>query len=216
MATMNRLFAASLFAASMTVPLFSASARADGVPPPRRGFQLGIRTGYRIPLGKTDSLSQMSEWTTGQVPIVADIGSKVSEHWFIGGYAGLGFGRGGTRCSTCVSTGVVGGFEVLYSFLPSGRTNPWIGYGLGVEGLSLSDTNPNVNLTLVGIEFAHLLGGVDFRITRAFGIGPFVDFGAGQYVSASITDSGWYSSGSITNRAFHQWFALGLRITVFP
>lgn len=216
MVTMNRLFATSMLAASMTVPLFSTSARAEGVPPPRRGFQLGIRTGYRTPLGKTDSLADMSEWTSGQVPIVADIGSKVSEHWFIGGYAGLSFGRGGSRCSTCVSTGVMGGFEVLYSFLPSGRTNPWLGYGLGVEGLSLTDTHPNVNYTLVGIEFAHLLGGIDFRITKAFGVGPFIDFGAGQYVSASISDSVRYSSGSITNRAFHQWLALGVRFTVFP
>src|ERR1051325_2757250 len=96
---------------------------ATGAPPPRVGFQMALRTGYAVPMGKvrgsdpvtgsTDGFA-MSDNFSGQVPICIEIGGKVIPNLFVGGYLGLGFGGSagqlGALCSqgglTCVTVGV--------------------------------------------------------------------------------------------------------------
>ena len=65
------------------------------------------------------------------------------------------------------------------------------------------------------------MGGVDFRITRVFGIGPFADFALGQYSGASLKLSApgrptVDKNGDLANTALHQWLTLGVRVTFFP
>src|SRR4051794_2710215 len=76
-----------------------------GVPPAHVGFQLGIRTGYALPMGKaTASGAGMSDLFSGQVPLFVEIGGKPSPNVFIGGYLGLGFG--GSADKACDRSGV--------------------------------------------------------------------------------------------------------------
>ena len=206
-------------------------AAAQQVPPARTGFQLALRTGYSIPMGKTGLplvdpqtgavSDHMSQATTGQVPIIVDVGGKIIPQLFLGGYFGLAFGgeAGAAKAGCefngggCVSVAAYFGIEAQYHILPAGPVNPWLGYGAGFESLVLSEgSNSSNNLSLSGFQFARLSGGVDFRVNRVFGVGPVLDFALGRYSSVSE------GSGSIdiNGGAGHQWLTLGVRFVFFP
>jgi hypothetical protein len=116
---------------------------------------------------------------------------------------------------------------VQYNFAPRGRYNVWIGYGIGTEesgyrAESMLDGS-TLNASLGGFEFAHLMAGLDFRLSKGIGIGPTVAFTATQYstVTSAYANSGSYepyltTAGSITHQSIHEWFLLGARLTYFP
>lgn len=200
----------------------TGTASAAPPPPPRVGFQMAIRTGYSVPMGQAQQGADMSDFVSGQVPFIVDIGGKIIPQLFLGGYFGLGFGApAGTvkrECdllaATCVAVGLHLGIEVQYHFLPHGSVNPWLGYGLGIEStaVSLSVDNRSQSLGYTGFEFARLMGGVDFRINRVFGLGPFVDLSLSQF--NRISDES--TSATIPNQATHQWLTIGARFVFFP
>jgi len=187
-------------------------------PPERVGFQMDIRTGYSLPMGSFVKDVDLSNAVSGQVPFIVDIGGKPIPELFIGGYFGMGFGGfGGTSSDACKAAGedcaAVGlhmGVEAQYHILPRGSVNPWVGYGLGYESLgrAVSRNGVTASASVGGFEFARLMGGVDFRLTRVFGVGPFVDLSMATYSSTS--------SGSIPETAMHQWLTLGARFVFFP
>jgi hypothetical protein len=212
----------------------ASAAVAQEVPPARTGFQMDVRTGYSIPMGQTglalsgpgtvatSSPVAMSDVTSAQVPFIVDIGGKVIPQLFLGGYFGLAFGGEAglakTACEmnggACVSVGVHLGLEAQYHILPGGPTNPWLGYGFGFESLGVSSgqSNGDNDLTFGGLQFARLMGGVDFRLNRVFGVGPFVDLSFGRYSSVK---SGSVST-DISPTVTHEWLTLGARFVFFP
>ena len=191
-------------------------------PAPRTGFQMAIRTGYSLPMGKVHNGDSsvgtivpmnMSDTFGGQVPFIVDIGGKVIPELFIGGYFGLGIGGAGGQlkdnCPNCNSVGLHFGAEVQYHILPAGFVNPWIGYGLGFESSAVGDSS---SIGFGGFEFARFMGGADFRINRVFGVGPFVDLSMATYSTVSDGDT----SVSIPETATHEWLTLGVRFVFFP
>jgi hypothetical protein len=66
----------------------------DAVPQARTGFQLALRTGYMVPFGQATGApgDTMGNTFSGQVPLIVDIGGKLTPNVFLGGYLGLGFG----------------------------------------------------------------------------------------------------------------------------
>ncbi len=183
---------------------------------------MDIRTGYAVPLGKVWEGQDFSDLTSGHVPFILDIGGKVIPELFLGGYFALGFGGAGgtfkTECEaehvSCSTVDVHLGFEAQYHILPAGAVNPWVGYGLGYESLAMgSSSNGTTNTSSVsGFEFARFMAGVDFRLTRVFGVGPFVDLSMGSFSKADV--------GSVTvdipQTATHEWLTLGVRFVFFP
>ena len=206
-----------------------AGQTSNGTPPARVGFQMGLRTGYAIPMGKATDASgdDMSNLFGGQVPLFIEIGGKPSPNVFVGGYLGLGFGGTAgqlkTLCddagATCTGISVRLGAEVQYHILPDASANPWIGYGIGFEstGVSITAGGQNGSETASGFEFAHFMGGVDFRVSRVFGLGPVVDFSVGQYsrLHAEFPNRPTRDD-DITNKATHEWIAFGVRGVFFP
>lgn len=205
-----------------------AAAPSGPNPPARVGFQMALRTGYAIPFGKIADGNgfDMSDRVSGQVPFFVEIGGKPHENIFVGGYLGLGFGgvAGSVKdaCNranaSCSVVGVRLGVEIQYHILPDQMANPWIGYGIGYESLaeSVSASGNDGTDSVSGFEFAHLMAGVDFRINRVFGLGPFLDFSMGTYSNEHVTGSGNDNSASIPQTAGHQWLALGVRGVFFP
>ena len=207
---------------------YVGSARAQ-TPAEHTGFQLALRTGLAIPFGEADKGESMSDITSVQVPLIVDIGGKPIPELFLGGYFGFGFGgaagRLGDACSasgaSCLSVSLRLGVEAQYHILPSAGVNPWIGYGIGYESvaISMSDNGESASISSAGLEFAHFMGGVDVRMTRVFGIGPFVDVALGKYSSVS-SDSSNRSSVTVdidsSRRTTHGWVILGARMVFFP
>ncbi|RYZ01686.1 MAG: hypothetical protein EOO73_34670 [Myxococcales bacterium] len=200
------------------------------VPPPKTGFQMALRTGYSAPFGKVTEGLKLSDFSSGQVPLIVDIGGKPIPHLFLGGYLGLGFGgAGGSTADTCdqLNAGCFGlslrfGIQAQVHFLPGEKFNPWLGYGIGLESLGLgidqNDSRGAVAAGVGGFEFAHLMAGADVRLTRVIGIGPFVDFSFGRYNRVTLDDGDTTTSYDIesSNRATHGWATFGLRVVFFP
>ena len=217
-------------------PAPSTEGPADGphqkgeVPPARTGFQLGLRTGVAVPLGEVDKGDSISDTFTPQVPIIADIGYKFIPQLFLGGYVGISVGGVGDAikksCDAvnvdCMAVGFRIGIQGQFHIIPDGRWNPWVGYGIGYEvaGASGSKGANKLNAALGGVEFAHLMAGVDYRISKVVGIGPYADFAVGEYSIASVeATSGGVTrktDGDIRDKTLHEWLLIGVKVTFFP
>lgn len=191
---------------------------ASNAPPARVGFQMAARLGYQIPLGNAAEGVKQSDIFGGQVPVYVDIGGKVHRNIFVGGYLGLGLGGCGDAFAhgqSCASAAFHFGAEILVSILPDGLVDPWVGYGIGIESGAVS-TGDNSTGSLFGFELGHFMGGVDFRLAKGVGIGPYLDFGVGEYTSQSYKSRGVSIDSGIDQKAIHESFTVGARIVVFP
>jgi hypothetical protein len=204
----------------------------DEPPPVARGFQMAVRTGLSFPLGdisgeKGDGMSH--DFAT-QIPLLVELGAKVHPMIFLGAYTGLslggtssafsdaqGCGKGGR---SCLASTLRIGFEVQIHFQPAERVNPWIGYGIGFESASASANGGGAveaSESFTGFELARFAGGIDFRLSRIFGIGPFAELPFGTYSHAHVLGAdGTTADSPITNTALHVWPTIGVRGVFFP
>lgn len=198
----------------------------DAAPPASHGFQLALRTGYSLPMGKAsgETNGELSNLFGGQVPFIVDIGGKLSPNVMLAGYLGLAFGSAGTdlkkACAqvTCTVVGARLGAEIFYQFSPAASMNPWIGYGVGVEATSVSASSggQTVSVTASGPEFAHLMFGLDFRLNSTIGLGPFIDLSVAQYNKVEIKSGILSASSEIEKKAIHEWLTLGVKLAFWP
>jgi hypothetical protein len=198
----------------------------DASPPARTGFQMSIRTGYALPFGSTGGNAEMSDTFGGQVPLSFNLGAKITERIYLGAY--LGFGFGGVSgdfeksCNDvhydCSSMSVRMGLEIQYAFMPRQKTNPWIGYGIGFEGTGARAKKNGVSYDYFyfGPDYAHLMGGVDFRLSSTFGLGPYLDFSVGRYDTVTIETPTGTIDGRLLDKSLHEWLTLGVRAVFFP
>jgi len=188
---------------------------------------MAFRTGYALPMGKVDDEpdGEMSNFYSGQVPIFIEVGGKPSPYIFLGGYFGLGFGGTDGRmadiCATpgasCATVTARLGFEILGYFTPGEKTSPWLGYGIGFEATSIGISGRgDGSVTTSGPEFAHFMGGVDFRLSKGFGLGPFIDFSIAEFTKLDVNTPTLDQSNSVENKAIHEWLAFGVRGVIFP
>jgi hypothetical protein len=197
------------------------------VPPPRTGFSMAVRTGLGIPMGKVASGSPMYDTFSPQVPLVLDLGGKPDPHLFIGAYLGLAVGGVNGRLSDlcdrtnadCASASFWIGLEAQYLFAPAKKINPWIGYGLGLEGGGVGNTvrNSTTTTTFTGFDFARFSGGFDVRISRVVGIGPLLDLNLGRYSHTTTKiENTTLTDQDIGDKRVHAWLTIGARLVIFP
>lgn len=194
----------------------------DGAPKARTGFQMAIRTGVQIPFGKFAETQKLDDLAGVQVPLHLELGGKPIPNLFLGGYLGLGVGGAGGALAdacqqggrSCVSASLRIGLEIQYHIAPEAKMNPWLGYGIGIASMGAGTGDSTV--TAAGPEYAHFMAGLDFRLGKAIGIGPFVDFSLGRYTQATVETPRGKVEGEIDKTALHQWLTLGARLVVFP
>lgn len=202
---------------------------AAAAPNERTGFQMAIRTGVSVPFGDMYKDSKLSDFSSVQVPLLVDLGGKPIPQLFLGGYLGPSFGGAGgelaKRCdavnSSCVGVSFRLGVEAQVHLMPQSFTNLWLGYGIGFESIAIGSSGSNGSTATTGVsgvELAHFMGGVDLRINRVFGIGPYVDVALGHYTSFNYDTGSGRGSLNIENdeRRTHGWLTLGARFVFFP
>jgi hypothetical protein len=219
----SRTLAAVLAAASTLAPMPARAADSDGAPSStgegisaaRNGFQLGLRTGFGLPLG-------LSSIFNGQLPIWVDAGYRINPNFYVGAYFqyGIAFVNKSDGCSSpgwsCSGSDIRFGANVHYHVLPAASFDPWVGLGFGYEFSNFfsSHEGTTARLGFKGFEFVNLQVGGDYRLSRAFGVGPFASFSIGQYDFATEIVPGpsamllW---GDVMDKAIHEWLVLGLR-----
>ncbi len=205
-----------------------------------RRLHLGLRTGFGVPLGKyadvrtlaglrEEDVNALGDDTHGVIPLWIDVGYRLSPHLLLGGYFMYGIvlpktapaadplGGGCPEGLDCFASGLRFGIQGQYAFAPSAPVNPWLGIALGYERVNSELTGELFNIpfeastTHSGPDLLQLQGGVDFRASDAFGLGPFAAVSAMQYTSCSIALSGEESSCELDDGGWHGWFVLGLR-----
>lgn len=206
---------------------------------PREGLQMAFSTGLRFPMGDAthasgDSLAARYSY---QLPMVLDIGSKVTKDVFLGGYLGFAYGAEGnadavedycedddgnlTNDISCSTYAYKAGLEAQYHFAPADTYNPWIGYGAGVElfSQSLHDSTRHFEERTLSTALtpAKLDLGVDYRSKSGMGIGLYSEASAGRLVHSRTELNGSTSYvGRIEDPAWHFWVGAGLRLVLFP
>jgi outer membrane protein W len=200
----------------------------------RGKFVLGLRTGYSFAMGKTGGVnggdSDLSDTISGHVPIWLDLGYMVTDNIMIGAYGQYGIGfmgdddcdKDGVDCSASV---IRAGLQGQYHFSPMANINPWLGVGIGYEWSSTSlsvdaqGQSMDISMDVRGFEYLNLQGGADFKLSPAFGLGPFVSFSLGQYDHVDGEVRGVIGDDVIAldvdedldDKSFHQWLTLGVR-----
>jgi len=231
---------------------FSGTARADVAGDPQRAtvqpqherwsrMELGLRTGYGIPIGKAtgDGARELNEFIAGQVPVWVDVGARVNGHVAFGIYYSYGFGLVGSYLrDTCdlLEVSVTGapvdvscyarshrvGVQIGYHFSPKDEIDPWIAAGIGHEffDFTLSSASGPASATTTidadGMEYLNLQSGLDYRLGEHFRAGPFLGLTVGSYgefTRACHGDCGvpGTTSGDVRSSSTHLWFFLGLR-----
>jgi len=197
-------------------------------PPAHRGFQVAARGGAAIPLGNAAKDSPLSDSFGAQFAAIVDIGGKIIPELFIGAYLGGNVGAVGSetskicdarRASGCLAVTYRIGVQAQYHIIPDGKVDPWVGYGIGYEVSRIGGTENGLDFstTSYGPEYGHILAGVDFRLTKIFGIGPFVDFSFGKFTNqTSDPQPVAGQSSDLANTALHEWLTIGAKFLFFP
>jgi hypothetical protein len=191
------------------------------VPLARTGFQIAFRAGAAVPLGRIADdfrAADMADNFDVQGYFGVEAGSKVIPELFIGAYLGMGMGSAGSaldaQCNSCLAMSGHLGPVIQYHVLPAKRVNPWVGYGLGFDFAQVMGSGTRT--MLIGFEWASLSAGVDFRLVKRFGIGPFANVSLGHYWSAKSDVAGIEYEHDISNPTIHEWITFGVRMVINP
>jgi hypothetical protein len=164
---------------------------------------VALRGGYALAFGDAVQGLAMRDRFDGAAPAWIEVGARGERTFF-----GLYFQYAPTfvkECSpglTCSARTMRAGVEVLYNLLRStARFSPWIGAGIGWEGLTVKEGGDSS--TANGFEFANLQLGGDVRVTRAVTLGPYATVSFGRYLQGD--------GETIEERANHGWLQAGLR-----
>lgn len=202
-----------------------------------RGLSLGLRAGYGGPFGRFGSLGKSEGGEVGDsvanvIPLQLDAGYFFNSHLSLGAFFQYGVGLLSEDCpdgGSCSARQLRFGVNVAYHFQPTETLEPWVGLGVGYEVLDMNVStgegglSARVGTAVRGLEFASLQGGLDYRVSRTFSVGPFVTLTAGQYsvVTSRIEadeDSPFFedveATEDIERKALHAWLQGGVRMQV--
>ncbi|RYE84347.1 MAG: hypothetical protein EOO75_18220, partial [Myxococcales bacterium] len=106
-----------------------------------RGFEIGLRAGYALPLGKTAAEVKLGDVYAAKIPIQLDVGYRITPQVYLGAYGQYGIGvldselKDGCDAVNvdCSSSNIRFGVNATYHFLTRGTFLPWAGLGFGYE-----------------------------------------------------------------------------------
>jgi len=192
----------------------------EGNPSKIHGLEAGVRAGYGFglinpegytdPEGYNDHLYRINNL----IPFWADLGYRIYPNWYVGAFFQFGIARGMEGCKgytapqqipKCSGDDLRFGLNVHYHVAPDRGLDPWIGIGAGYEITHWKMTFPSDTFSgeFSGVEFVNLQLGVDYRVWRAFAVGPFLTFTLAQYSNQFAEFIGYHG--------LHGWLILGVR-----
>lgn len=213
------------------------SAKDDGA-----RLAVALSTGYGLPIGAAaEGGEDISTLVAGQVPFMIDLGVRFKQNSFIGLYFSYGVGVLSSDLAdacdadaalfgaeaSCSASALRFGLEFHYHIRASPSASVWLGYGFGYEWLNVRESlsrgseDMSIGIGLHGLEYGNFQAGVEFTVSGAIALGPFLMFTLGNYGTGSVECTGSActepsASYDITNTATHHWLAAGVRATFLP
>jgi len=222
------IIAAGALAAAAVV-LSGNSARADATP---TGIEVGLRTGYAIPLGNIQESLPLGDTVNGTIPIWIDAGYRFHPNAMIGAFFQYGIGlvnSGGGESAlglkacaasddNCSASDMMFGVQFHYHLMPDQTIDPWGGVGFGYEILGVNESGSANSAgaggaSYSGFQFVNLQIGGDYKLRPNLGVGPFVMFSLGEYSRCSYTLLG---NCTLQSGAMHEWLTVGIRVAYEP
>jgi hypothetical protein len=193
-----------LAAAAASLLVLAGGARAEPV--------LGLRVGVAPAVGSTVDDVPVSDGIRLQIPVQLDA-LWAAGPLGVGGYASWGAARVGGCVGSCSASVWRVGVQATWTFPPLRGAEPWAGAGLGYEWASEERTRAGRTLTTRwrGFELPSLQGGVEWRLARAFAVGPYLLVGVGRYTNMEVDTGVDSASSEISGKAFHAWIHAGVR-----
>lgn len=200
--------------------------------------QLGLRTGFGVPLGKYaevrtlagvrfDDVNALGDDIHGVIPLWIDAGYWLSPRLLVGAYFVYGLvlpkvapaaeplAGGCPEAFDCSAIGLRAGLQAQYAFSEGGAVRPWLGLSIGYEWVDTEIEGQSIDFQLAtrhsGPELLHVQGGADFAFAPGFGLGPFGAISAMQYTSCTLELSGREQPCELDERAWHGWAVIGVR-----
>ncbi len=195
-----------LLLGSLVTVLLPAASRAQAT--------IGVRGGFAFAMGDAAKDAKLSDTVKWQIPIQLDAMYRLTPDLSIGAYGSYGFGFLGDRAKDacdlanldCSASSWRAGIQATYAVngMSLGFV-PWVGIGTGWEWLKVKSAVGGLSseATTSGWEYVNLQLGGDYRASKQFSVGPFVQLSVGQYRKVESTD--------IPDKATHEWFTVGLR-----
>jgi len=159
----------------------------------------------------------MSDWWSGAIPLEVGVRYRFTPNVSAGVY--FQWNPAFVSSTTCGSGATCSGYDMrvgiqmVYDIIPDGVVNPWFSLGMGWEWSQASVTAGGVTgtLSVSGWELPVVQAGVDFVLSKAFALGPYVGFFGGTYTNLT---TGTHWAVDPPTRAYHAWVQFGLKGTL--
>ncbi|MEO7092216.1 MAG: hypothetical protein ABI175_03125 [Polyangiales bacterium] len=214
----------------VVAPRAAAQATAPASEPTtgRGRFEVDARLGYAVGNGYLTGNAELSDSVSHQVPITIGAGHRSAKGTYVGAYFGYGVlatKEGSAACpsgwNTCRGHAIRFGLEMLFHLRPHRSVDPWVGFGIGYEWLTHHASLPQSRGDLTdtfdyeGSEILNLQSGVDFEVSPAIAIGPFVTLTVASFREVAVERTGTVTvpRATTTLTAWHEWAILGVRGT---
>ncbi|HYV68468.1 MAG TPA: outer membrane beta-barrel protein [Myxococcales bacterium] len=132
--------------------------------------EIGLRTGFALPLGDFSSGAPVSDAFNGFVPLGIELGVRYTPE--LSALVSFGYSLGlTTNCpagDSCSGHQINLGLDLRYHLRPNQSIDPWIGLGTAFEWLGLSESGGiNLDVTLNGFEYFHVQLGADMATRQS-------------------------------------------------
>jgi hypothetical protein len=200
------------------------------------GPELGVRSGYSVGAGKISEDARIQRRFAGGLPIGFDLGYRLDERWFVGGYGeytvGFTSGSASLECSECTFTALRLSIQVQYRLVVTPTYDLWVGIGAGRHWLNASLGN-TVTLreeslrvlrsqSFSGTEYARFHFGSTYSAVEGIGIGPYTSVSLGTF-DTGIESCDEMNLCPVARRelelgdpSLHVWFSSGVRVVFLP
>ncbi|MCP3098874.1 outer membrane beta-barrel protein [Myxococcus sp. K15C18031901] len=173
------------------------------------GFQAGAGYVYKNGerLDNTRGDVKLSDGANGGVPVLVELGYRLSPKWFVGAYGQFSYiltKENPYSCPSgfdCTATQLRFGPHVQYHFSPEASFDPFVGLGFGIAILNVknSGTIPvptpagtlnagfDLDSQTRGPEFVNVTVGGKWRLGNSLSFGPYLTAGYASYTARSGT-----------------------------
>jgi hypothetical protein len=207
----------------------------------RPRMDVGLRVGYALPFGEHVAGEALHNLAKGAIPIQLDVSLLWPVGFSAGIYGQLSPGIQGKALNDCADCSVLAfsaGLQAAFHFNPLQSFDPWVGLGVGFEGLNVSQetsvpaltstgsvvqVDATAHATLWSLPQIQVQAGFDFG-TENFRIGPWgsVSWARATSLNSEVdcADQGLCGDEVFAERsapvasesqANHYWVQFGLR-----